>query len=70
MKETNLTPQYITDTDGKRTAVIISLEQFEELQEFLEDLDDIAEIARRGKKPAIPHSVVLEELRRDGLLPD
>lgn len=36
-----LKPKYITDTDGKRTSVILSLAEFESLMELLEDLEDV-----------------------------
>ncbi len=40
--------QYITDDNGKKTAVIIPIEQFEERLEDIEDLQMIAE--RKGKQ--------------------
>jgi len=34
-------PQYITDADGKKLSVILSLNEFEALLESLEDIDDV-----------------------------
>ena len=62
-----LHPQYITDSDGQRKAVILPVEEFEEL---LEDLDDLAVAAERREAPTIPHREAKAELRRDGYLPD
>ena len=60
-----LREQYVVDGDGKRTAVILPIEQYERL---LEDLHDLGVIAgRRGEEP-----ISLEEMKRrliqDGLL--
>lgn len=60
-----LHPQYVTDSEGRQTAVILPLEEYREL---LEDLDDLAAIAERIDDPTIPHSEVVRELKRDGLL--
>ncbi len=34
-------PKYITDADGKRTSVILSIEEFDSIIEMLEDMDDV-----------------------------
>ena len=66
-KSKKLNPQYVTDPQGNRTAVILPIEEYDEL---LEDLEDLATIAGRRDEPFIPHEQVLEELRNDGCLPD
>ncbi len=58
--------QYLTDTKGEKTAVVLPLEDYEEL---LEDLDDLAVIAERRDEPAVPHEEFINKLRTDGLLP-
>lgn len=55
MGSLNLKPQFITDDKGNRTAVILSLEQYEELTDLLEDRADSAEIERRKAEAGIPH---------------
>lgn len=62
-----LHPQYVTDSEGRQTAVIIPIEEYNEL---LEDMKDLAAIAERANEPTIPHEQVLKELRDDGLLSD
>ncbi len=62
-----LQAQYITDAAGKKTAVILSLEQYEEL---LEDLQDLAALAERRDEPTISHEEVVARLKRDGYLQD
>lgn len=60
-----LHPQYVTDDNGNKTAVILPLAEYEQL---LEDLDDLAVAAERRDEPTIPHSQLISELRQDGLL--
>ncbi len=67
MEIRDLRAQYITDTDGKKTAVILPIEAFEEL---LQDIDDLAVMAERREEPTISHAELLKRLNRDGLLPD
>jgi hypothetical protein len=38
---TTIHPQYITDQDGNKTAVVLPINEFEQLLEELEELDDI-----------------------------
>ena len=49
--------QYIVNSEGKRTAVILPIEQYERL---LEDLHDLAVIAERQKETPIS----MEEMKR------
>ncbi len=67
MEIRELQAQYVTDENGKKTAVILPIEAFEEL---LEDLNDLAVLAERRDEPAIPHEEVVERLKRDGFLQD
>jgi len=57
--------QYITNKDGEKTAVILSIDSF---QEILEDLEDLAVIAERRNELTVSHKDVLVELKRDDLL--
>ena len=59
------TLQYLTDENGERTAVVLSLTDYERL---LEDLDDLAVVAERRDELVIPHEQFVAELRRDGSL--
>ena len=45
-----LQAQYITDEAGKKTAVILPIEEFEEL---LEDLEDLATLAERRDESTV-----------------
>ncbi len=65
MEIRDLQAQYVTDENGKKTAVILPIEEFEEL---LEDLEDLAVLAERRDEPAISHAEVMERLKRDGFL--
>ena len=60
-------PEYVTDGDGNRKAVILPIAEYEEL---LEDLQDLAVVAERRNEPTVSHEQLLGELKKDGLLPD
>ena len=62
-----LQAQYITDEEGKKTAVILPIEEFEEL---LEDIADMATLLERRDELSIPFDEVIAKLKRDGILPD
>lgn len=57
--------QYVTDKKGRKTAVIIPVDEYEEL---LEDIHDLAIIADRRDEPAISFKELKEKLKKDGLL--
>ena len=59
---TTLTPQYVTDADGHRTAVVLPLDEYEAL---LEDLADLAVVAERRDEPTVPHEAAVAGLRRE-----
>ena len=61
----NFHPQYVTDPEGRKTAVILPIEEYDEL---LEDLADLAVVAERREEPTVPHDRVVTELREDGSL--
>jgi hypothetical protein len=60
-------PEYITDTEGNRRGVILSIEEYEEL---MEDIADLAVLAERREEPTISHEDLVADLRRNGYLPD
>lgn len=62
-----LTLQYVTNDAGRRSAVIIPIEQYDAL---LEDLTDLAMIAERRDEVTIPHKQLKDALKRDGYLSD
>ncbi|HEX9004069.1 MAG TPA: hypothetical protein VGB07_29425 [Blastocatellia bacterium] len=57
--------QYVTNQSGEKTAVILSLANF---QTLVEDLTDLAVAAERQDEPAISHQELLDEMKQDGLL--
>ncbi len=60
-----LQEQYVVDAEGNRTAVILSLKQYEQL---LEDLHDLAIVAERREEESISLEEMKRRLQRDGLL--
>ena len=61
------TVQFVTNSAGEKTAVIVPLADY---QELLEDLSDLAAVAERRDEPTVSHDELLSELKRDGHLPD
>lgn len=57
--------KYVTDKNGKETAVLLPIEEFEEP---LEDLEDLAVLAERREEPALSSAEVLQRLKSDGFL--
>ena len=57
--------QYITDTDGQKISIILSMDEYIELMEDLEDLAAVAEIRNEEK---IPWEQVKKELIDNDLL--
>ena len=65
-----LKPQYVTDENGERIAVILSISEFEEISELLEDLSDKAVVEQRRSEPGIPHAEAMRLVKEDRALPD
>lgn len=60
-----LQEQYVVDTKGNKTAVILSLKRYEQL---MEDLHDLAIVAERREEEPISLEEMKRRLQRDGLL--
>ena len=56
---------YVTNDAGDKTAVILTIDDFNEL---MEDIEDLAAVAERRDESSISHEELLAELKRDGLL--
>ncbi len=57
--------QYVIDETGKKTAVLLSLKEYEKL---LEDLHDLAVIAERKAEKPIALDELKRRLKRGGLI--
>ncbi|MDP3722123.1 MAG: type II toxin-antitoxin system Phd/YefM family antitoxin [Candidatus Omnitrophota bacterium] len=62
---TTVHEQYVIDPTGKKTAVILSLKQYQRLQE---DLHDLAVVAERRQEPSISLEEMRRRLKKEGLL--
>ena len=51
--------EYVTNSAGEKTAVIVPIDSFEEL---IEDIEDLAVAAERREEPTITHDQLLSEL--------
>jgi PHD/YefM family antitoxin component YafN of YafNO toxin-antitoxin module len=60
-----LQEQYVIDTEGNKTAVILSIQRYEQL---MEDLHDLAVVAERREEKPISLEEMKRRLREDGLL--
>ena len=58
--------QFVTDAEGRKTAVLLPIEQYEAYQDMLEDIH-LARVARESKTESVrPFSEVVEEMRTAG----
>jgi PHD/YefM family antitoxin component YafN of YafNO toxin-antitoxin module len=58
------TVQFLTNEKGRKTAVVLPIEDYEKLQE---DLEDLAVIAERRDEGTILHDEFKKGLKRNGL---
>jgi PHD/YefM family antitoxin component YafN of YafNO toxin-antitoxin module len=59
--------QYIVDENGKKTAVVIPVKEYERL---LEDVHDLSVVAERRDEPTVSLDDLKRRLRADGLIQD
>ena len=57
--------EFVTDSKGNRTAVIVPIETYNRI---LEDIEDLAVIAERREEPTISLEELERRLRADGLI--
>jgi PHD/YefM family antitoxin component YafN of YafNO toxin-antitoxin module len=57
--------KFIVDTKGKKTAVILPIEEYEQL---MEDLHDLAVVAERRDEKTISMTEMKRRLKKDALL--
>jgi len=56
--------QYLTNEKGKKTAVVMPIQEYEKL---LEDLEDLAVIAERRGEATISHGELKRSMKRNGI---
>lgn len=61
----NIYPKYITNDEGEKLSVVLSVKEFEEI---LEDYEDLAMIAERKDEKSTSHEDFLEELKQNGTI--
>jgi len=57
--------QFIVDSKGKKTAVILPVKKYERL---LEDLHDLSVVAERRKEPTVGLDELKRRLKKNGLI--
>ncbi len=60
-------PQYVTDAEGNRTAVLLDLPSYRELLERLEELEDIAVAHAAGQEEGdvLPYDQAMAEVHAE-----
>ena len=58
-------PKFITDENGIKQSVVLSIAAF---QELVENLEDLAVVAERKEEPTTSHTEFLKELKTSGHL--
>jgi len=59
--------QFLVDRNGRKTAVVLPVEDYEHL---LEDLHDLSVVAERRNEPTISFDELKRKLQADGLIQD
>lgn len=59
--------RFLVDRNGKKTAVVLPVEDYERL---LEDLHDLSVVAERRNEPTISFDELKRRLQADGLIQD
>ena len=57
--------QYVTDDQGRKQSVILSVEAYEEM---LEDIQDLVVVAERRKEKSVSLDEMKKRLKRDGVI--
>ena len=61
----SLEPQFLTNQQGERTAILLSIADYEAMRE---DLQDLAALAERRHDDRLTLEEVKQQLKADGLL--
>lgn len=61
----NVQDQFIVDTKGRKTAVILPLNRY---QQLMEDLHDLAVVAERRAETPVSLQEMKSRLKKDGIL--
>ena len=61
----NIHPTYITNDEGEKLSVVLSIKEY---QEILENYEDLAIVAERKDEQSTSHDNFLEELKQDGII--
>ena len=61
----NVQEQFIVDTKGKKTGIILSLSRY---QKLMEDLHDLAVVAERRAETPVSFLEMKRRLKKDGIL--
>jgi len=60
-----LHPQYITDEEGRKISVVLSVNEFEQIMEELDELEDIRlyDEAKKSTEPPMPFDDYVKQRR-------
>ncbi|MBI1318129.1 MAG: hypothetical protein GC168_04145 [Candidatus Hydrogenedens sp.] len=66
----SLKPRFLTDENGARVAVVLTIAEYEAISDLLEDQADLAEIIRRRGERSIPHDTAMKLVEEGGAISD
>jgi hypothetical protein len=56
--------QFLTDTKGKKKAIVIPIKMYEKMIEDMEDMEDLLAVLQRKDSPTSPFSEALERIKK------
>ena len=56
--------QFLTDTKGKKKAIVLPIKMYEKMIEDLEEMQDILAVFQRKDSPTSPFSEALERIKK------
>jgi hypothetical protein len=56
--------QFLTDTKGKKKAIVIPIKMYEKMIEDMDDMEDLLAVLQRKDSPTSPFSEALERIKK------
>ena len=56
--------QFLTDTKGKKKAIVIPIKMYEKMIEDMEDMEDLLAVLQRKDSTTYPFSEALERIKK------
>ena len=56
--------QFLTDTKGKKKAIVLPIKMYEKMIEDMDDMEDLLAVLQRKDSPTSPFSEALERIKK------